>query len=90
MGRTGSGKSTTLLALFRMFELGKGKIIIDGVDVASISLKRLRNGGWVGGCWRVGKGCGKRSTEPRASWCLVPLDLLMHLLSMGPCQLLTS
>ena len=45
VGRTGSGKSTTLLALYRMFELGKGRIIIDGVDIATLPLKRLRTGG---------------------------------------------
>ncbi len=44
VGRTGSGKSTTLLALYRMFELGKGRIIIDGVDIATLPLKRLRQG----------------------------------------------
>ncbi|KXZ54551.1 hypothetical protein GPECTOR_4g616 [Gonium pectorale] len=44
VGRTGSGKSTTLLALYRLFELGRGRILIDGVDIASMPLKRLRNG----------------------------------------------
>ncbi|GLC60118.1 hypothetical protein PLESTB_001575900 [Pleodorina starrii] len=44
VGRTGSGKSTTLLALYRMFELGRGRILVDGVDIASLSLKRLRTG----------------------------------------------
>ncbi|GLC48313.1 hypothetical protein PLESTB_000082600 [Pleodorina starrii] len=44
VGRTGSGKSTTLLALYRMFELGRGRIIIDGIDIATLPLKRLRQG----------------------------------------------
>jgi ABC-type multidrug transport system fused ATPase/permease subunit len=42
VGRTGSGKSTLLLALYRMFELDKGTIRVDGVDVASLALRKLR------------------------------------------------
>ncbi|WIA12457.1 hypothetical protein OEZ85_012492 [Tetradesmus obliquus] len=42
VGRTGSGKSTLLLALYRMFELDKGTIKVDGVDVASLALRKLR------------------------------------------------
>jgi ABC-type multidrug transport system fused ATPase/permease subunit len=44
VGRTGSGKSTLLLALYRMFELDKGTIKVDGVDVATLALRRLRTG----------------------------------------------
>jgi ABC-type multidrug transport system fused ATPase/permease subunit len=44
VGRTGSGKSTLLLALYRMFDLEKGHIVIDGVDVATLTLKKLRMG----------------------------------------------
>ena len=44
VGRTGSGKSTLLLALYRVFDLEKGAIYVDGVDVASLTLKRLRCG----------------------------------------------
>jgi ATP-binding cassette subfamily C (CFTR/MRP) protein 1 len=44
VGRTGSGKSTLLLALFRMFELEKGAIYVDGVNIASMTLRRLRRG----------------------------------------------
>ena len=42
VGRTGSGKSTCLLALYRMFDLDKGRIVIDGIDISSITLKQLR------------------------------------------------
>uniref|UniRef100_A0A7S0R9V8 Uncharacterized protein n=1 Tax=Chlamydomonas leiostraca TaxID=1034604 RepID=A0A7S0R9V8_9CHLO len=44
VGRTGSGKSTMLLALYRVFELDKGGIYVDGVNIASMTLRRLRRG----------------------------------------------
>lgn len=43
VGRTGAGKSSILMALFRITELSEGKIIIDGVDIRSISLKQSRS-----------------------------------------------
>ena len=42
MGRTGSGKSTLFQTFFRFIELEEGHILIDGVDIASIPLPRLR------------------------------------------------
>jgi ABC-type multidrug transport system fused ATPase/permease subunit len=42
VGRTGAGKSSTFLALFRINESSSGSIIIDGVDVADIGLHDLR------------------------------------------------
>jgi ATP-binding cassette subfamily C (CFTR/MRP) protein 5 len=43
VGRTGSGKSTTTLALFRMLELASGNICIDGVDISRVNIYHLRS-----------------------------------------------
>ncbi|HRO66779.1 MAG TPA: ATP-binding cassette domain-containing protein, partial [Pseudobdellovibrionaceae bacterium] len=42
IGRTGSGKSTLFQCLFRFVELESGRILIDGEDIASVPLERLR------------------------------------------------
>ncbi|MBO6244003.1 MAG: ATP-binding cassette domain-containing protein, partial [Clostridia bacterium] len=42
-GRTGSGKSTICLCLFRILESNEGQILIDNVDISTIGLNLLRS-----------------------------------------------
>uniref|UniRef100_A0A1Q3FS39 ABC-type glutathione-S-conjugate transporter n=2 Tax=Culex tarsalis TaxID=7177 RepID=A0A1Q3FS39_CULTA len=43
VGRTGAGKSSLTLALFRIIESAGGKIIIDGQDISQLGLHALRS-----------------------------------------------
>ncbi|UZJ54396.1 hypothetical protein CBS101457_003716 [Exobasidium rhododendri] len=42
-GRTGSGKSSLALALFRFLEAESGKIIVDGLDISKVRIEDLRS-----------------------------------------------
>merc|ERR1712176_477484 len=42
-GRTGCGKSTMMMTLYRMVELDQGSITIDGVDIQTATLYDLRS-----------------------------------------------
>jgi len=41
-GRTGAGKSTIMVALYRLAEISGGSIEIDGIDIATLGLNELR------------------------------------------------
>ena len=43
VGGTGAGKSSMMLLLFRILELDSGRIEIDGIDIATLGLRRLRS-----------------------------------------------
>ncbi|KAK6512549.1 hypothetical protein TWF481_001434 [Arthrobotrys musiformis] len=43
VGRTGAGKSSLTLAIFRFLRAREGSIVIDGLDISNISLKELRS-----------------------------------------------
>ncbi|ORY47490.1 P-loop containing nucleoside triphosphate hydrolase protein [Rhizoclosmatium globosum] len=43
VGRTGSGKSSLMLSLFRILEADVGSIKIDGIDISTLGVKDLRS-----------------------------------------------
>ena len=43
IGRTGAGKSSLAMAIFRLFESSSGRICIDKKDIANIDLMKLRS-----------------------------------------------
>ena len=43
LGRTGSGKSTILSLISRLYDVEKGEVLVDGKDVRNINLEDLRN-----------------------------------------------
>jgi ATP-binding cassette subfamily B protein len=48
VGATGSGKSTLVKLLLRLYEIAAGRITLDGVDIRELRLQELRQAiGWV-------------------------------------------
>ena len=41
VGRSGGGKSTMMNLILRLYEVGSGQILCDGVDIATVSLVAL-------------------------------------------------
>ncbi len=44
LGRTGSGKTTLIRLLFRLYEIGEGEILLGGQDIRQATLAQLRAG----------------------------------------------
>ena len=42
-GRTGAGKSSLTMALFRIIEASEGRIVIDGQEISKLGLQKLRS-----------------------------------------------
>lgn len=42
IGRTGAGKSSLLAALYKMYNISSGAILIDGVNLSKISSQQIR------------------------------------------------
>ncbi|CAK4719268.1 unnamed protein product [Aphanomyces euteiches] len=43
VGRTGAGKSSLSMVLFRIQEVASGRVLVDGVNIATLGLKTLRS-----------------------------------------------
>ncbi|XP_065206731.1 multidrug resistance-associated protein 1-like [Planococcus citri] len=43
IGRTGAGKTSIISAIFRIVERTSGKIYIDGIDISTLNLRKLRS-----------------------------------------------
>ncbi|MCH8276375.1 MAG: ATP-binding cassette domain-containing protein, partial [Bacteroidetes bacterium] len=43
VGATGAGKTTTISLLLRFYEIQRGSILVDGIDIRSMSTEHLRN-----------------------------------------------
>ena len=43
MGRTGAGKSSLVLSMFRIIEAASGAILIDNVNISEVGLDELRS-----------------------------------------------
>eukprot|EP00897_Mesotaenium_endlicherianum_P001433 jgi/Mesen1/1317/ME000013S00812 len=96
VGRTGAGKSTLMLALFRLVEATNGGIIIDDINTSTIGLEDLRRklkqkvvdiGGLSSNMSESG---GNFSVGERQLLCLARYDPWITMLPQGKVNLLSA
>lgn len=83
VGRTGAGKSSLLLALFRLKSLDGGQIFIDGQDISLVSLKSLRSQiSVIPQSPLLFHGDVRKNVDPTDSFSPIQVDQVLHELQL--------
>lgn len=88
VGRTGAGKSTIMVVLFRLVELEEGRILLDGVDTSTVGLRTLRQRlGMIPQEAMLLRGSVRENLDPWAAYTDETLQLSLEKAGLGKMQL---